>query len=145
MPILFVIPGTDPKVTLYPHAPKKQTAIFPMSFNGAILDGHQFLLDYVIASGRNMPIPTMGLRFTIGPMSIRVESADTVNTEHQLDCQTVGLVFNAVWALISSHGHMTWDFEIIRGEPLTHQVKIGRLTVTYSPKATADTKEATNR
>lgn len=60
MPPSSVLPYTDPRITLDIRTPVDQTAILPLSFTGAIIDGLQYLLVHVIDLGHNVPIPAEG-------------------------------------------------------------------------------------
>jgi len=144
MPPSSVLPYTDPRITLDIRTPVDQTAILPLSFTGAIIDGLQYLLVHVIDLGHNVPIPAEGAFFAVGRMSVVATSAN-VHGGDQLDCLTLGLVLNRIWSLVTKHGYRTWDFEVLRGGPVTQQTKIGTVSILYTPNNLSEKKEAAGR
>ena len=76
MPPSYVLPHTYPRIALDIRAPLDQTAILPLSFTGAIIDGLQYLLLRVIDLGHNVPIPAEGAFFALGRMSVVAASAN---------------------------------------------------------------------
>ena len=133
MPSRFLVPNTTPRITLVIFEPLDQTGVMPLSFTGAILDAHQYLLEYAILHRGNRPIPKSGLGFSVGSMSIYAQSASP-DAGRELDCRLLGLILNAIWALIGANGYKTWEFEVIRGEPTSQEVKIGHLNIRYKAR-----------
>ena len=136
----YVLPNTDPKITLYIHPPSAQTAILPISFTGVIIDVLQYLLYHVITTGWNGPIPAEGLIFNVGDIWISAKSAN-VAVGAELDCWTLGQILNAVGSLVTKHGYRTWNFDILQGGGSAQQTKIGTLTVMYTPTGLQETEE----
>lgn len=77
-------------------------------------------------------------------MSVVATSAN-VHGGDQLDCLTLGLVLNRIWSLVTKHGYRTWDFEVLRGGPVTQQTKIGTVSILYTPNNLSEKKEAAGR
>lgn len=140
MPPSYVLPHTNPRITLDIHTPLDQKTILPLSFTGAIIDGLQYLLLHVIDLGHNVPIPAEGAFFAVGRMSVVATSANEAAGD-VLDCFTLGLVLNRIWSLVTRHGYRTWDFDVLRGGPVAQVRKIGTVSILYTPNDLSETKK----
>lgn len=140
MPTVWVIRNTDPKVTLYIHTPQTPSAILPLSFNAAIIDGYQHLLEMVAYAQGNIAIPPDGLTSTVGHMTLEATSLNP-SAGLELDCGTLGKILNSIWTLISKHGYKTWNFDVYRaaGVPTVIDSCFETVSILYHPNSRTDT------